>query len=123
MAVTTDGRFEMLNELKLNCLKARIVGNRTYTIIGEAPLTIAYQSPLEDILLTTPTTGTTSLTSNVQFDVLFDNLYAFEEIIISGLELFNSAGDTIYLTASFAQNFVYQSEGFFNLTALNITML
>ena len=78
MAVTTDGRFEMLNELKLNCLKARIVGNRTYTIIGEAPLTIAYQSPLEDILLTTPTTGTTSLTSNVQFDVLFDNLYAFE---------------------------------------------
>jgi len=122
MALTTQGRFEMLNSIKTNCVKARVIGTRTYTISGEAPQTIRFESPLETISLTTPSTGTTSLTSSVQFDITFDNLYAFEEIIVSGVELYNSDGDTSYLTASFAQNFVYQSEGLFNLTSLNITM-
>jgi hypothetical protein len=123
MAIATQGRFEMLNELKLNCLKARVVGNRTVTVPGASTQTISYSSPLEDILLTTPTFGTTSLSDTVQFDIEFDGTYQNQEIIISGLELYNSAGDTIYLTASFAQNFLYASAGFFNLTALNITML
>ena len=122
MAVATQGRFEMVNELKLNCLKARLYGIRTYSAPGEPSQAVEFLSALENIALTTPTQGTSTLSSQIQFDVNFDN-FSFEEITIQGIQLLNSAGDTQYLTASFAQNFVYESEGFFNLTALSITML
>lgn len=120
--LTTNGKYDMLNTLRNVTVKARLVGTRRFLPPGGTPSEIQFFSPLENISMTDPTGGTTSLSAQVQFDVNFDN-YDFETIIINGIELFNSAGDTSYLTAQFAQSFVYESEGFFDLTALNITII
>lgn len=120
--LTTDGRYEVLNTLRNATTKARLVGTRRFLPPGGTPSEIQFFSALESISMTNPSTGTTSLSAQVQFDVNFDN-YDYETVIVNGVELFNTNGDTSYLTAQFAQSFVYESEGFFNLTALNITII